>query len=257
MFGRPACGSPPDEHSPAVLHHGTVCEAQPGSWFCAPRRRGVPGRRRLIVRGAEGHRMRHGERLAEVIELTHRAGRGGSAMTAFSLRYADGNVLIGRGGDSAALYRLAMTSYPYLPSGGKWALQRRLQRLAHVITADFSLWRVNRAYPAEEYLPLPPAGLLDDRHQDPSAWRAFLEGHQARLRQLGSHIPEVYLAGALSLAGAQPTSRVSVPGSSRAWTASAAASRRRLGSGRCHRSPRVSSQNFRRGSNGYSSGRMV
>ena len=72
----------------------------------------------------------------------------------FSLRYARGNVLVGRGGDSAALYRLGMTSYPYLPTGEKWTLQRRLQRLAHTLSADFSLWRVNRAYPAAQYVRL-------------------------------------------------------------------------------------------------------
>jgi hypothetical protein len=120
----------------------------------------------------------------------------------FPLRYAKGNVLLGRGGEAAGLYRLAMTSYPYLPTGEKWALQRRLQRLAHSISADFSLWRVNRAYPAERYAQH-TAGLLDDRHQHPEAWQAFLEGHQARLRELGSHIPEVYLA--VSLAGGTPT----------------------------------------------------
>lgn len=123
-------------------------------------------------------------------------------MSGFSLRYAHGNLLIGRGEDSAALYRLAMTAYPYLPTGGKWALQRRLQRLAHTVAADFSLWRVNRAFPADEYA-RHTAGLLDERHQDPEAWRQYLRGHEARLRQLGSHIPEVYLA--VSLAGARPT----------------------------------------------------
>jgi len=116
----------------------------------------------------------------------------------FPLRYAHGNLLLGRGGEAAGLYRLGMTSYPYLPSGEKWALQRRLQRLAHTIAADFSLWRVNRAYPAERYVEH-TAGLLDARHQDPQAWRSFLEGHRERLRQLGSHTPEVYLA--VSLAG--------------------------------------------------------
>lgn len=120
-------------------------------------------------------------------------------MTAgFSLRYAHGNVLLGRGEDSASLYRLSMTAYPYLPTGGKWGLQRRLQRLAHTIGADFSLWRVNRAFPAEEYVER-TTGLLDDRHQDLAVWRGYLRGHEARLRQLGSHIPEVYLA--VSLAG--------------------------------------------------------
>ena len=123
-------------------------------------------------------------------------------MTTFSLRYAHGNVLLGRSGDSAALYRLAMTSYPYLPTGAKWGLQRRLQRLAHTVGADFSLWRVSRAYPAEEYV-AHTAGLLDDRHQDHAVWQAFLEGHQARLRDLGSRIPECYIA--VSLAGKRPT----------------------------------------------------
>jgi hypothetical protein len=120
----------------------------------------------------------------------------------FPLRYARGNILLGRGGEAAGLYRLGMTSYPYLPSGEKWALQRRLQRLAHTIAADFSLWRVNRAYPAEQYVQH-TAGLLDERHQDAAAWQTFLAGHRDRLRELGSHIPETYLA--VSLAGSAPT----------------------------------------------------
>jgi hypothetical protein len=115
----------------------------------------------------------------------------------FSLRYAHGNVLIGRGQDSASLYRLSMTAYPYLATGGKWGLQRRLQRLAHTVGADFSLWRVNRAFPAEEYVDR-TTGLLDDRHQDREAWQEYLRGHEARLRELGSHIPEVYLAVSLT-----------------------------------------------------------
>ena len=115
----------------------------------------------------------------------------------FPLRYAHSNILLGRGGEAAGLYRLGMTSYPYLPTGEKWALQRRLQRLAHTIAADFSLWRVNRAYPAEGYVAY-TAGLLDDRHQDPQAWQEFLAGHRDRLRELGSHIPEVYLAVSLA-----------------------------------------------------------
>ncbi len=120
----------------------------------------------------------------------------------FPLRYARGNVLIGRSGTSAGLYRLGMTSYPYLPSGEKWQLQRRLQRLVHTLSADFSLWRVNRAYAADQYV-RHTEGLLDGRHQDHEAWRAFLCGHEHRLHELGSHTPEVYLA--VSLAGHRPT----------------------------------------------------
>jgi hypothetical protein len=114
----------------------------------------------------------------------------------FPLRYAHGNVLLGRGGEAAGLYRLGMSSYPFLPTSGKWALARRLQRLAHTIAADFSLWRVNRAYPAHRYLER-TAGLLDERHQDKEAWLGFLAGHEQRLRELGSHVPEVYLAVSL------------------------------------------------------------
>ncbi len=121
----------------------------------------------------------------------------------FPLRYAKGNVLLGRGGEAAGLYRLAMSSYPYLPTGEKWTLQRRLQRLAHTIGADFSLWRVNRAYPAEQYV-AHTTGLLDERHQEPQVWEAFLAGHRERLRELGSHIPECYLA--VSLAGGSTAS---------------------------------------------------
>jgi hypothetical protein len=123
-------------------------------------------------------------------------------MTAgFPLRYAHGNVLLGRGGQAAGLYRLGMSAYPFSPAGEKWALQRRLQRLAHTIGADFSLWRVNRAYPAGRYVEHTQS-LLDERHQDPAVWRAFLAGHRERLRDLGSHVPEVYLA--VSLAARTP-----------------------------------------------------
>jgi hypothetical protein len=124
-------------------------------------------------------------------------------MTAsFPLRYAHANVLLGRGGEAAGLYRLGMSAYPFLPTGGKWALARRLQRLAHTISADFSLWRVNRAYPAHRYVER-AADLLDDRHQDAKAWQEFLQGHEQRLQELGSHVPEVYLA--VSLGQSTPT----------------------------------------------------
>jgi hypothetical protein len=55
-----------DEHSP-VLQHGRV--RGPARLVFARPVVAIPGRRRLIVRRAEGHRLRAGERLAEVIEL--------------------------------------------------------------------------------------------------------------------------------------------------------------------------------------------
>jgi hypothetical protein len=117
-------------------------------------------------------------------------------VTCFALRYAHGNVLLGPRGHAAALYRLGMTSYPFLAVSGKWALQQRLERFAHTLAADFSLWRVWRAYPAERYVQ-DTFGLVDERHQDPQVWRSFLEGHRQRLAALGSHVPECYLSVSL------------------------------------------------------------
>jgi len=66
-------------------------------------------------------------------------------VTGFPLRYARRNVLIGPGGEAAALYRAAPVSYPFLPVAEKWALLHRLERFGHLVGADFSLWRVRRS----------------------------------------------------------------------------------------------------------------
>lgn len=118
-------------------------------------------------------------------------------MRGFPLRYARRNVLIGPGGEAAALYRADTVAYPFLPAAQKWALLHRLERLAHLAGADFALWRVQRSFPAERY-PEELADLLDPEHGDPEAWRRYLEGHEARLRELGSQVPEVYLAISLT-----------------------------------------------------------
>jgi hypothetical protein len=56
----------PDERSP-VLRHGRV--TGPARLVFGHPVVAIPGRGRLIVRRAEGHRMRAGEKVAEVIEL--------------------------------------------------------------------------------------------------------------------------------------------------------------------------------------------
>jgi hypothetical protein len=56
----------PDQHSP-VLAHGRV--TGPARLVFAYRVVVIPGRGRLIVRAAEGHRMRTGERLCDVVEI--------------------------------------------------------------------------------------------------------------------------------------------------------------------------------------------
>ncbi|HSZ69109.1 MAG TPA: TcpE family conjugal transfer membrane protein [Solirubrobacteraceae bacterium] len=56
----------PDEHSP-VLKHGRV--RGPARLVFSRRVVAIPGHGRFIVRRAEGHKLRRGERLCEVIEL--------------------------------------------------------------------------------------------------------------------------------------------------------------------------------------------
>ncbi len=123
-------------------------------------------------------------------------------MRSFPLRYAHQNVLVGHGEARAALFRLDTVSYPFLPAADKREWLRRLARFAFAVEADFSVWRVCRAYPAERYTEQADA-LLDSRHQSQAAWRSYLRGHEAHLRELHSFVPEVYLA--VSLAAERPT----------------------------------------------------
>ena len=74
-------------------------------------------------------------------------------MIRFPLRYARRNVLVGPDGEAAALYRADTVAFPFLPNVEKWGLLRRLERFAHLAGADFSIWRVQREYPAERYAP--------------------------------------------------------------------------------------------------------
>jgi len=115
----------------------------------------------------------------------------------FPLRYATGNILMGPSGEAAGLYRLDTTAYPYLPLPDKQALAARLVRFAHVVAADFSIWRVQRTYPADRYVTELEA-VADERHADFDGWRRFLEDHQTRLASSPSHLPEVYLAVTLT-----------------------------------------------------------
>jgi hypothetical protein len=115
----------------------------------------------------------------------------------FPIRYARANVLVGPGGEAAALYRLTTISYPWLPAAEKWGLLHRLERLIAVLGADLSIWRVARSYPAEGYA-AETAWLADPAHADRGRWRSFLDAQQERLAGLDSHLPCVYLAVSLT-----------------------------------------------------------
>src|SRR4051794_26699830 len=126
-------------------------------------------------------------------------------MTRFPLRSAHQNILVGQGDARAALFRIDTVSYPFLAAADKREWLRRLARFAFSVEADFSLYRVCRAYPAERYTEQGER-LLDARGQSPTAWRSYLKGHEAHLRELRSFVPEVYLA--ISLADETPPSLV-------------------------------------------------
>lgn len=114
-------------------------------------------------------------------------------MNRVPLRYAHENILFSHDDQVAGLYRLDSVSYPFLPVGDKWALMRKLERFARQVAADFSIWRVQRSYPADRYLD-ELEETADHRYADPEEWRAFLRGHRERIRSLDSHVPEIYLA---------------------------------------------------------------
>jgi hypothetical protein len=115
----------------------------------------------------------------------------------FPLRYVHQNILVGEGDARAALFRVDTVSYPFLAAAEKRDWLGRLARFAFSVEADFSLWRVCRAYPAERYVQQAEA-LLDARSQSAAAWRSYLRGHEAHLRELRSFVPEVYLAVSLN-----------------------------------------------------------
>ncbi|HEX6490487.1 MAG TPA: ATP-binding protein [Gaiellaceae bacterium] len=118
-------------------------------------------------------------------------------MTGFPLRYVEGNLLVGPREERAALYRLETVSYRYLPRRDKELWFSRLAQFAFAVEADFSLWRVGRAYPVERYLERAPA-LADERHARLPAWGAYLDTHEPALRSLQAQVPEVYIAISLA-----------------------------------------------------------
>jgi hypothetical protein len=64
---------------------------------------------------------------------------------------------------------------PFLAAADTRDWLTRLARFAFSVEADFSLWRVCRAYPADRYTEQAQT-LLDDRSQSAAAFRSYLHG---------------------------------------------------------------------------------
>lgn len=111
---------------------------------------------------------------------------------AFPLKHVDGNLLFDVNGRVGAIYQLSTMSYPFAPLDEKIALFDVMESLPNALQADFSIWRVNRMYPADRYVERAMT-VFDSRFGNRQAWDKSLEKHRDRLEALGSHIPEVYL----------------------------------------------------------------
>lgn len=108
------------------------------------------------------------------------------------VRTVRGNVLYGYGDERAAYYRVPTVSYDL------FGLQAKKNELfawawfAHSVGADFSVFRVSRGYPADDYAQQTSA-LADARHARDDRWGAYLAEQQDRLQALAAHDPEVYV----------------------------------------------------------------
>lgn len=113
-------------------------------------------------------------------------------MSAVPIRYARGNVIFGPGGHPASVFRLPSVSYALLPDADKESWLWTMAGLAFNARSDFSIYRVQRQWPADTYVEQ-AEDLVDARYQDPAKWREFLQGHVPHIAELESHVPEVYL----------------------------------------------------------------
>jgi hypothetical protein len=104
------------------------------------------------------------------------------------LRHARANLLLGPGGEAAALYRLNGTNYPLLSVAEKWQVARRMEQLAHHVRADFSVWRVWRGLSSDRYTPTGPRT---------EGFHALLASHRSAIDRLDARRPEIYLSVAI------------------------------------------------------------
>lgn len=112
------------------------------------------------------------------------------------LRYVDGNILFGQNSEVAALYRIPVVSYRFLSWRDKKRWASRLSRLASELKADFSLYRVERAWEVSQYEQM-NMGLLERNYGNRDEWATYLADGARRMADMHSFSPEVYLAVSL------------------------------------------------------------
>ena len=113
---RASCGSRPTSARRGCAVAGSPAPRSSSSLGAAARCAGPACARGVWWRGRR-RRAARGRGVVSRARAGRGRGAGGAAVIGFPLRYARRNVLIGPGGEAAALYRAETISYPFLPVG--------------------------------------------------------------------------------------------------------------------------------------------
>jgi hypothetical protein len=117
------------------------------------------------------------------------------------------NIIFARG-RASAVFRVPTKSFEFLSLAEKHALHGQLAWWMIKVEADFSIYRVCREYPVDEY-ERDASGLLDERFADRGAWEQLVRSHTEHMRSMRSFTPEVYFVVSLQPPRRAPWSRVS------------------------------------------------
>lgn len=100
------------------------------------------------------------------------------------------NLIFARGSVSG-VYRTASVNYGMLSKAEKQALQGDLFWWMVKAEASFSIYRVCREYPANDYV-RDTVSMIDERYADRRDWEQMLERQAEHMRSMRSFVPEVY-----------------------------------------------------------------
>ena len=106
-----------------------------------------------------------------------------------------GNVIVSDG-KPAGVYKIDMVSFEFLSDDQKESIWAKLAWWFHQVEADFSIYRVCRAYPAERYV-VDAADMADHRFVNRERFDKLLDSHEKRIESMRSFMPEVYFVVSL------------------------------------------------------------
>jgi hypothetical protein len=92
---------------------------------------------------------------------------------------------------AASVYRAASVNYGMLSAAEKQRLHGKLFWWMVEVEANFSIYRVCREYPADDYVH-ETVSMIDERYADRRSWEQMLERQAAHMRKMRSFAPEIY-----------------------------------------------------------------